>query len=283
MTDPTTPLSDDDLSAAIDGEATAEVLDRIEASADARARRDDLATVAAAVATLPRPTLDDAALDELITAALDAPVAPAGSAGGARRSGPPALLVAAVIAVLVAVGLGLVWSGLNGSDERAARFNTVGNSINAGGGSTGASDAADAPEAGAGAATTTAPLPGHGLATTVVPPTESSTAAPIALGTFASGDDLREALATSFAPSPSVQADPASRAPAEAAVDRCAEQLKVTLKLAGEPLNQGFATVDGRPVLVYEFASTSYADGSPTTLVAAVGEGACDQVVVFER
>jgi hypothetical protein len=41
--------------------------------------------------------------------------------------------------------------------------------------------------------------------------------------------------------------------------------------------------VRGRRLLVYEFAAASYADGSATTLVAAVGVDACDPVLTFER
>ena len=105
------------------------------------------------------------------------------------------------------------------------------------------------------------------------------------LGTFASGAELREALASSFpATANTTRTDSTAGAlPAPAAVDRCATQLQVTLELDGDPLQVGVATVDGDPVLVYEFATTATDDGSPTTLVAAVGVDACDPIELFER
>ena len=71
--------------------------------------------------------------------------------------------------------------------------------------------------------------------------------------------------------------------PDDAAIDRCAELLQITLSLEGAPLQTGYATVAGEPVLVYEFAATSSSDGSDTTLVGVVGVDACEQVVIFER
>ena len=49
------------------------------------------------------------------------------------------------------------------------------------------------------------------------------------------------------------------------------------------PVQTGYATVDDEPVLVYEFATTSARTNKETTLVAAVGVKACDEVVFFER
>lgn len=57
----------------------------------------------------------------------------------------------------------------------------------------------------------------------------------------------------------------------------------MTLDLELDPIHLGFGTVDGRSVLVYEFPSTSYTDERPTTLVAAVGAGACEPVLTFQR
>src|SRR4051812_6395945 len=80
MTDHLPPLSDEDLSAALDGEAPPEVVARIAADPGAQARSAALAAVRNAVAEQPDP-LRAAAVDELIVGALAA-VGTTGEGGG---------------------------------------------------------------------------------------------------------------------------------------------------------------------------------------------------------
>lgn len=273
--DPHPTISDEDLSATIDGQADEAIEAAVAADPAATARRDELAAAASALRALPAPELHQATIDDLVTTALDAPVAPARPA---RGRGPSPWLVAAVLVVLVAVGLGLIWNGTHGSsDSSATKFNTVGASINAESSKSASDSAAGSSASGSladGAATTLAP-------TTTVPPTAGPTSAGATdLGTYPSADALRSALATGWADTSGSATSPA---PTAEALDRCDQQLKVTLSLPAGSQHRGYATVAGKPVLVYEFASTSFKDGSPTTLVAAVGPEACNQVIIFER
>ncbi len=284
MTDQPLPLTDDDLSAALDGEADAATVARIAEDPAARARQAELAAAAALLRTSRVPDLDAASVDELVATALDTPVAPPASA----RRGPAPWMVAAVVAVLLAVGLGLIWSGRNGSEKLDTAGGRVASDASSSAETSNKSADTAALSGGSGDAPTTTVIPGHGPATTTGPsaPLGSGSTDVVALGSFATGDELRTALATSFPETAAVSSDAPETAPATPtteAVDRCAAQVQVTLSLKGDPLHQGYATVGAKQVLVYEFASTSYANGSPTTLVAAVGAEACDQVVVFER
>lgn len=279
MTDDRTPLTDEELSAAIDGEADADVDARIEADPRARARRDELAAAAERVAELPTPALAAVDADRIIAAALDAPAAPAAPA----RSRPTTTwLVAAAVILLVGVGLTLVFAGRAGEDDVASTgaaesFDTVGNEVD----DAGAPSAAPEPESAE--HLSGADVAADGQASTTTGPAAEETAAVVELGDFASGADLREALATSFAEAARSSSADATDRPAPTSIDRCAEQLQVTLELADGAQQVGIATVDGDPVLVYEFATTATDDGSPTTLVAAVGVDACDPIELFER
>lgn len=298
------PLSDDDLSLALDGEADAELLARIGASPEAQARLEDLRAAQALLASSGVPALDDGVVDELIANAVDTPVAPVRVGSRGHRRAAPWLVAAAVI-VLMAVGLSLVWAGQSDDQDQASASLT---SQEASAGKSADDEAADSSFSdGAGGGSTadplTDPLTGaHGSPTTIAPaPGESASVPVVYLGAYESGADLRAATATSFAlalqtsrSQPSYEApDPgaperqglsADVPPAQASVDRCAEQLQVTLSLKQAPIQTGYATVGDRDVLVYEFATTSAKDADrETTLVAAVGADACDEVVIFER
>ncbi|MCU1372331.1 MAG: hypothetical protein JWO77_3525 [Ilumatobacteraceae bacterium] len=302
MTDPTTP-SDDDLSLALDGEADAELQARIDASLEALARLEELRAAAAQVAA-PVAPLDDDTVDTLITAALDTPVAPPRVAARRRRGATPWLVAASVI-LLMAVGLSLVWAGRGSEDDQAGASRTASGQQDTSAGDGDAessfsgtgSSSAEASDPPADAATPG----GHGSPTTVVP--SSSAELPVLyLGSYDDADELRTATATSFADAlkasgTALQYDTTEPAdeqtgattrteadmPSAKAVDRCAQQLQVTLSMKAGPLQTGYATVDDRSVLVYEFAAASARDGKETTLVAAVGVDACDEVVIFER
>lgn len=297
MTDPTTP-TDDDLSLALDGAADAELLARIEASPGAQARLGELRAAAALVSTPVEP-LDGDTVDDLVAAALDAPVAPLvrSSSRGNRRT---PWLVAASVIVLMAVGLTLVWAGRGTEDDQASADRTSAESVQK---SDGEADSSFAESSdGGGSAAESSPLPGgHGAPTTVPPATANTVDLPVSyLGSYPDGDALREATATSFADalrasdstaaydssgrgSGQEQSRAMAKVPSDASVDRCAEQLQITLSLKAGPIQTGYATVDDQPALVYEFAATSARNGKETTLVAAVGADACNEIVLFER
>lgn len=279
MTDQPTP-TDHDLSLVLDGQADPDLEARVAASPDAQARLEELRAAATAVSTAAVPPLDDATIDGLITTALDAPVAPTRSSAGRPRR-PAPWLVAAVVIVLMALGLTLVWAGRGSQDDQAsAKFDSVGASI-----SVGDQEASGEPRSsfsgGTAADTEQAAAGGHGADTTIASSASETPLSLTYLGAFDSGDLLRAATASSLTGAPSTAEAP--EAPSDASVDRCAEQLQVTLSLKAGPSRAGYSTVDDKDVLVYEFPATSAVDGTDTTLVAAVGVAACDEVVIFER
>jgi hypothetical protein len=291
MNDQPTPLSDDELSAALDGEVDADTQARIDADPEAGARTAELAAASELLAGASVPPLDAATVDDLIGTALDAPVAPARPQSAGQRRGPAPWLVAAGVAVLMAVGLTLIWSGRNDEDQTAS-FDNVSAEIKssdsggASSGSGGGSDAADAPLDHDPTTTASTADSGEASASTI-PSTSTRTLAAVALGTFADGDALRSKLAEAddgwVSEGTFGDGSTRSKAPTEEAFDRCAEQLQVTLKLDDPAIRMGYATVADKPVVVYEFPTVSSRSGDPTTLVAAVGVDACEQVIIFER
>lgn len=329
MTDQVTPLSDEELSAHLDGESGPEVGERIAAEPEARSRMASLAAAARAIAAEPVTPLPPATVDNIVAQALAAatevergaggaadakgvsdgrPPAPLPASGGSGdetgvaplapsrsgrgRAAPPAWLVAAVVLLVFAVGAGLVIAGRNGGRQDAAAPTTSKSAA-----SDGAADRSPSATGGAesnqdqGSASAGSPspdesptlVPGHGApapdpSTTVTG--SFAVPAPLWLGLFSTPDALRTELATTFPaqPQPSPETPPTA-----ASIGRCADQVGVTLALKGKPLHQGYASVAGTMVLVYEFASTSFRNKQPTTLVAAVGAASCDPVVTFER
>jgi hypothetical protein len=286
MTDHHPPLTDDELSAHLDGIDDGDVADRLghDEAGRERLERLDRARRALAAATV-EPVAPEVA-DRLVVTALASdgadvvPLAPR----LARRAGPPGWAVAAVVAVLLGIGLTLVWQGRNADDQQAASGPTTATDEGVGGNAERSSADLTAPEVAKDAAGTDSLLPDHGAPTeaspTTVAPAPGPGAATVALGTFPGPDALRESLATAFPTTSATTVDPA---PTEASLARCAKQMRLTLSLDADPTHQGWATVDGEQVLVYEFPSRSYTDGSPTTLVTAVGAEACDQVAIFQR
>jgi hypothetical protein len=278
-----TPLTDDDLSADLDGEASPEVRARIAADPAAQARRAELAAAAArlegaAVAPLPHHQVD-----ALIASALDEPLAPGAVAGRHRRS-VPQWAVAAVLVLLVGAGLALIWSGRTDDAKEMSAGDAATTAEQAG--DAGADEAVPddlvLPDHGGGAGMESSASTSGEATSTTSPPTASALGPLTFLGTFGSGDELRSALATSFSPAPDADGTVVA-APSDAATERCQDQLEITLELEGGPTARGYAVVDGETVLVYEYDRASFADGSPTQLVAAVGVDACQQVVFFER
>ena len=282
MNDPTTP-TDEELSAAIDGEADDAVVARIAASPTAGARQAELQDAADRIAASGVPPLDPDTVDRLIGEAIDTPLAPVRTERPRRRLAP--LAVAAAVVVLMALGLTLIWAGRGAKSDQAsstAKSGSVASTI--------------APESAlaAGSAGTSAPQPSAGGSATT---TNSGSASDYAasgvqfLGTFPSGAKLREATAVSLAKASALEdvarangnAGTSSKVPTDKALARCADQLKVTLSMKAGPTATAYAIVDGDLALVYEFDTTSAKDGTPTTLVAAVGATACDPIVIFER
>jgi hypothetical protein len=281
MTDTSpSPASDEDLSASIDGELDDLRSAQLRADPANAARLDQLHDVVRRLGE-PVDALRDSTVDRLVATAIDGAEAPPAPSG--RLRGPSPWLVAAAIVVLLAVGLTLVWRG-RGSDHE-----TTANAAASAEQTAGSASIDDAAKGESGTATTLSPSAGsdHGIDTDVVPtttiPETLATAAPLDLGTFADGDSLREALATAFPTTPATADLTAGAVPPTDKIARCDAQLQVTLKLDDAATHIGYAEVAGRSVLVYEFAAEDLRNGSATTMVAAVGTDACDQVVIFQR
>lgn len=282
-TDPT-PLTDEDLSADLDSEATPEVRARIAADPAAQARRAELAAAAARLATPVAPLADDE-VDALIAGALEQPLAPP-APSSRRRGGVPQWAVAAVLVLLVGAGLALIWSGrTDDAEERSAGDAATSEQAGEAAADEALPEDLVLPDHGSGAmdGTESSTASGAGAATTTTSPPAAAALGPLTfVGSFGTGDELRAALATSFDPAPGADGSEVE-VPADAAVERCQDQLEITLGLEGAPTNRGYAVVGDEVVLVYEYDRASFADGSPTQLIAAVGVDACQEVVFFER
>lgn len=306
MNDPLTPLTDDDLSAHLDGEGGPDVAARLAADPGARSRLEQLRTAAAAVREAPVPPLEPSLVDQLVTRALEAPasegdhppapgdavVAPLGT----RRRADPQWLVAAVVLVLVAAGLALVWSGTRGggADDTATSAATAErqvdeaapeSAVDGAGSAAGGDTAADADSGGsASSPTTLGPEAGLGYA-------GDGVALPD-LGTFETSELLRSSLAAAFPADAATATATSSGQPiTEVTVERCAGLLQEVLPVDGDPTHTGVARIGQETVLVYEFtasadpdASTTTVAGAPaTTLTTAVRPAACDPLFVFQR
>ena len=269
MNDPLPPLSDEDLSAVIDGEAGPDLLARVEADPRAQAR---LATLRRAIASLqgdPVIPLDQATVDQLIARALSPADAEVTSLPPrASRRTPPGWLVAAAVVACMAIGLGLVLSDRSNSGTTTLTASDQK--------STGSADLAS--EAGV-------PSGPHDLATTLPGAGYEAAIDPIELGTFATDDALREALKNQFPSGSNTTTSPESAAGSltGAQVTRCQAQVQNVLTLTAEPTNVGHALVAGSPVLVYEFPASSITGSAPAPIVAAVTVDTCAQVFTFQR
>jgi hypothetical protein len=259
MTHDPAPLSDDDLSADLDDEAGIDVRARLIDDPRAAARQAELASAARWLRGAPAVDLADDQIDALVAGALEALDTPESPRGSRRAAGP--WLVAAAVVALMAVGLTMIWSGReNDADTAAAPTTTVAADVQSD--SDTAEERLTSPESESAAPSTT------------------SSDSPY-LGTFADAEGLRGALASSLAADATTESPIA--APSAATVARCEQQLQISLELNGEPRASGYAVVDDRLVLVYEWDHESFVDGRPTTLVTAVGGDACDEVALFER
>lgn len=292
MTDPRTPLTDEDLCAVIDGVADADLVARVRSDPSARARADQLHAAGEALRAAPLTPLDAATVDALVGRAVDA-AAPGGTAGAvvtplerpaAGRRGPAPWLVAAAVVALVAIGLGLVWSGTRtGDEEFATAGDQVADEVAApaadGEGDTMAS-AEDAPGRGDPGEEAEAAAP-HGAVPTTAGAAGNESAVLPDLGRYDTAADLRTALRDGFPDDVPLTSGTPVDSPTRGAVDRCRNQAIVTFDLEGPANEEGVATVDGRQVLVYEFADAAVVDGN--TYVIARGIEACDPVLDFQR
>lgn len=298
MTDPRPPLTDEDLSAVIDGVADADLVERVRSDPAARARADELHAAGEALRTAPLPALDPTTIDTLVARAVDA-------AGGARpapvvtplappargRRGPAPWSVAAAIVALVAIGLGLVWSGTRpDQDEFAAvgdRAAEVADDPMLDGETSGSAEdeavpeRADDPDEPADAAPEALPDPPHGAVPTTAGAAGNELVTLPYLGDYASPADLRTALRDGFPDDLPLTSGAAIDSPTRGAVDRCRNQAAETFDLRVPADAEGVAEVDGRLVLVYEFEQAAIVDGN--TYVIARGPEACDPVLDFQR
>lgn len=273
---PTSPFSDDDLSADLDGEVAPEVRAAIEADPAAVARRAELAGARAAVGAATVPALDPTTVDDLVGRALEAAddgtVVPLARAG-ARRRGPAPWMVAAAVLLLMAAGLALIYTGRDAEQTAMTAGDDAATTLvpEAADGARPADDlaASELPQHGAA-------VPEAGVATTIDPNDVGF------LGAFDDPAALRTAAAAQLVAS--TEAPPSdAEEPSVASLDRCDQQLRAVLETEETSIERGWALVDGETVLVYGFERPAFSDGSPTTVVAAVGIAACEQVVLFER
>lgn len=309
MNDPLPPLTDDDLSAHLDGEAGTDVVARLATDPAARTRLDELRAAAQAVTDASVTPLEPELADDLIARALDAPAAAEDVATPGdeavvtpftgRRGASSQWLVAAVVLVLVAAGLALVWSGTRdtGGDDLASETAASEREADATAPEAGGDGAANSAAGSAGDASSADTDAGAG---SNAPTTATEGALAYAdegvtlpdLGSFDTSEALRTSLATAFPAD--VAAGPAvgpSGPITDAAVERCAALLIEVLPVEGDPLNTGMARVSGETVLVYEFgaapeagSTTTTVAGAPaTSLTTAVRPAACDPLFVFQR
>lgn len=299
------PLSDEEITAVLDGEATEDVVARVEADPVAQDRLDALRSARDAVRGAPRPQLEPAVVDSLIGRAMaegQHPEVPgehtpttATPLASPRRSAStgPRWLAAAAVVVLVAIGLALVWSGTRSSDEDTATGVSTQAEVDASGGGAN-SDSADAPVAEDGGSDSGASenQTSEGPNTTTQPgamptlPTDDPLTGgmrsdgPVALGSFDNLDDLRETLRSEF---PTGSASSATIAQDSDAIERCDLLMQEIFSLPGSARAVGVAEVEGTDLIVYEYEAPSKRDGSATTFVTANEPDSCDAELSFER
>ncbi|MEO6987225.1 MAG: hypothetical protein ABI239_01100 [Aquihabitans sp.] len=295
MTEPLPPLSDEDLSAALDGMAEPDVEARIQADPSARARLDALRAASETIGRGSAPTLDANTVDALIAQAIEVGNSPAedGEPSSApqvspdgvvtplaprRRSGTGTQrwLVAAVIVVLMAIGLGLVYSGTRSPQNETAAVSTQNERAAS------SSDTAEPAADGADAA-----MPDHfdTEASGAAPEADASDQEPAALDQLGSFDDirsLRSELRDGFPPD---SAPVVGDRPSNISVDRCNNFIQTVLgnmSPAPEPEALGYVSVDGDPYLVYEYSITD-SSTSGSKLITAANPDSCDLLFNFVR
>lgn len=291
------PISDEELSAVLDGEADQATVDRVAADPAASARLASFRSVAAGVRSEPVRALDPQTIDILVARAIDEGMGAVPSEGAAPGTGAvvtpmpaprrstrmPPWLVAAAVIVFVAVGLGLLFAGTRttggqdqastSADQRSAAPDADRTTAGERGS---ASDGATPP------APTVPSSPAFPEAPPSTSPGEGSFDRPlIDLGTFADTDALRTALADTFPTGPTVAAE--ASVPTVDQINRCSLLMKQIFSLKAEPRSTGVATVGGTQLIVFEFDAPSGADGRPTTFITANDADSCKAFLSFER
>lgn len=287
MTDPHAPLTDEDLSAALDGQADPSVVARLGADVQAQARYRELEAARDLMAGQPVVPLPSETVDSLIAQALAAAddtwsddpsttadggvVAPIAFArSGARRGGPPVWAVAAVVVALVAVGVGLVWSGKDSGGSSSGDM--------AAGPTTPELDASeDVP------AEPNSAAPHGETPPPTVQPEPPVPATLIDLGDFPTKGELRTFLADSFPQTGQLTA--LDEMPTTATVKRCADQMATILGGEGidpRPIRRAFVRIDGDANLAFEYELLEPTDEG-VSLVTVVDPAACDPAFTFLR
>lgn len=276
MTDHHPPLSDEDLSALLDGMADPAVVERVRNDPDARARVEALRAAGDLLRKAPIQPLADSTVDSMIDRALTARTATDGATvtplapRRAMSHGAQRWLVAAAVVALVAVGLGLVWNGTRGSsDQDAASTPTDANA---------AANHTRTPEDDA------SEMPSHGADGPAEAGANSDEVAELDdLGSFGTASELRMLLRGSF-PDDSPTAT-GSEIPTVGAVNRCTDFIHTAfddIELAPKPDEVGYAEVEGRNHLVYEFSVTGAASIGET-LITVADPASCDLLFTFVR
>lgn len=288
MTNTPPPLTDEDLSAYLDDEVSPEVRARIEGDPKARERAQVLGRARDALRVAPVAPLSDDVVDSMIGRAIqeldspdDAPVAPPASIQQRRRgrtSQSATWMVAASVVALVAIGIGLIWSGVESTETTDT-----------------ADVAADAPTDTEGQAARQSPEAVEEGATADAifeerPAASLEPAQVVDLGSHDSDAALRRSLAGGFAP----DADPvpADEVATEAALaptpitvgqlDSCIQQLGVRHGHDAEITDVGVAGVDDERYLVFDMVVEDDEAGDHLVAVVSVDHG-CSPLITFYR
>lgn len=297
MTEPHLPLTDEDLSAYLDNEVTPEVRARIEADPQALGQVQDLVAARDAVAASRPAPLPSHVVDAMVARALDsfdssgaasseqpdsAPLAPPSSIARARRgraSRSATWMVAAAVVALVAIGSGLIWSGVQSTESSDV----------AGSADTAATEAerqAARQDPDSDSDNAEAFFDG-------APPTSVEPAEVTDLGSAETPAELRRSLAEGFPADSGPVSSPAAEASDGGAageepitigqVDSCAQQLGVRHGTGNDVTDVGTATVDGERYLVYDLELAEPHDaGDHLVAVVEIGHG-CAPFITFYR
>lgn len=320
MTDPRPLPSDQDLSAYLDGVAPEDVEAQVRDDPAAASRLAEIRAARDLARTSGPDPLDSGVVDTLIDRALESSDrwVTGGSArrdedqntgrGGAAtvtpidahddnrsspsvsppdesrfRSSPPIWMVAASVALLLAVGLGLVWNDTRSDNTVDTAASTVAEQ------GTGHFEASDADDWSAPSDDRTGDddaREGDSAATGAGMPTAESLDEDLIvdLGVHDDIATLRKLLATEF-PADSVEASDRSGVIVSAEeVERCELQSRLLLRGDDVAAATGTAVADGQDLLVYEFAVTPTSGGAVEETVAFVAtDESCRLVTAFVR
>lgn len=316
MTSSRSSPTDEELSAHLDGVGPPELGDRISADPNAQARLDELARTRDAVRSAPPAPLGDDVVDELVTNALATmaqpsrqqasggpeptaigmPRSPSGEMGdegeeNRRRGFPPTWLVAASIAVLLAVGLGLVWNDTRGPSETFETASAGLDETSSGSDPAGSGRESGSDSDGVGMDPEVSTSPHESSGSDQPAPTASDGAAPtivadapvIDLGHHDDIATLRRTLVAGF-PGESVSDDLSAGVDVSAEeVERCGFQSQLLLRGDAPAVAQGTARAGDEALLVYEFVVTPLQGPVEETVALVAADDSCRLVTAFVR